>query len=221
MQSEVRLVKYRRWYIPADAESYQTLVGLGMASTQIHEDMIPALKLVCKKNKIVLKGRTFKSVQDEFLETLIPRWERPGRRIQIRKGRITLSASGKGYRKGKKFGIPRSRNLIAKFCERWGITLTISVTENEGKSIRLVADFSKEDRAPVIDIIPLAEDNPVVLDFGRHRLRFAQDGKYLVSYWELKGADDWSVLRTFRTLPSEMADPTNFVAALLDVANTP
>ena len=219
MQSEVTLVKHRRWYIPADAESYEILRGLGMASTQIHEDLIGALKMVCKKKKVVLKGRPFKIVQEEFLDNLIPKWERPGRRIIIKRNRVILSASGKGYEKGRKFGIPKSKEAIQKFCDRWGLSVEITISENEGRSIKLVADFVKGSRAPVIDVQPLGEDKPTVLDFGRHRIRIVREGRFLLTHLELKSADDWQIIRTCRSLPQEMADPTAFMTAVLDVAN--
>lgn len=216
-QTIATLVKYNQWYIPADSETYKILVTLGMSSTQLHEDMIGVLKLMCSKRNIVLKGRKFRKVLAEFQETIEQFWTKQKHRTAaFDNGRWVFRANKTAYAKAKKKGAGLLENKLRRFFERWGIDADFAFSENAGSSLKLVVDFKKRKGIPVIPIDVVAEEQEHALTIGNHRIKLAQDRRFLYFEIQTKCGSEWKRILFSRARHEDVSDPRLFIGSLIE-----
>lgn len=214
--NKIKFAKNRQWYIPFDADSYRRLVEIGITSTQIHEDMIPIIKLAAEKKNYVLTGTNYRPLEDEFIDKIIRAWSRhEGRSARAKKNQLILRANAKAFSRAKSKGIPRAEQALRRFFERWGLDAEFTYSEKEGERLRLVVQWVKRDTKPIIDVLPQIEDQYTYLELGLHRIRASHTKKYLYLDFQSKQGSGWANVRTWRVKSDDVADTSRFIGMLI------
>lgn len=130
----VVLVKLRRYYVPADVESYRTLHRLHVPCVRFHEDMIDTLKLL----PISLIGRPFEDVFNEFEYKLEQAWTKnPQRRFIKKPNQFILDTKDLSK---VRVSVPAVETTIRKFFARWGYAVTTEFSETPTRA-KLVVSY--------------------------------------------------------------------------------
>ncbi len=210
------LVKYHQWYIPATTADYKLTRTLGMCSTQLHEDTLGVIRLMCEKRGIELRGRKFQSVMSAFQESIEAFWEKKHRQVVMNKSRWVFRANKTAYAKAKKKSVELLERKLRAFFERWGIDSEFTFTENEGSSLKLVVDFKKRQRLPVIPVKDIPEDTSKALTVGNHRIVTSQDRRFFYFEIQTKCGSEWKRILFSRARHEDISDPMDFVGSLID-----
>lgn len=214
----IPLVKYKQWYMPADAQAYQQLVDLGIPSTRIHEDQMEIIKLVAGRRGFVFRAKHFDSVFDAFTDDLHARWMRfPHRNAKFKKTRMVFSTTdAAAFKRAKNKSVPIIERKLREFFQRWGFIGDFKYSENHDK-VRLVVEYAfSSNRRPVVQLKEDAKEvTKTILNLGMNRLIFWRDAKYLHWEIEVKAADEWFPRTKGQCLHKEMSDPTATVILLM------
>ena len=70
----IRLVKYQRWYLPHDLDTFRVLQQLGVPVVKINEKFLPTLIMLTKKHGYVGKVTAWSKILDPFLDKIGAMW---------------------------------------------------------------------------------------------------------------------------------------------------
>jgi hypothetical protein len=133
----IKLVKIKQWYIPFDADCYQTLVRIKVPLTKIHQDFLPTLQLATGPRNIRAVSVPFSEIFNEKLDKVGSVWlEKPDRKCKITETRSSFVCdSNERNRKA----IASLDNFLKQFCARWAFRYSAVFSETPSK-LKLVVD---------------------------------------------------------------------------------
>lgn len=215
----IRLVKIKQWYVPYSGNDYIALVGLGVTSTKIHEDLIDSVKLVASKKGLVIRGRHFQNVLDSFLESIETQWFRhPYRTAKFTKKRLKFATTkAEAFKRAKTKSIPSIELKLRDFFQRWGLGSEFVYSEHREQAQLVVDYWISDQRMPVIPVKsdPVV-DNKATLELGSHRLVVWVDKHRL--YWELnvKSGLEWAPKTSGTCSRDEVSNPHALLGVLVN-----
>jgi len=216
------LTKIKSWYIPVDPESYNILKKAGVPLVRIHENMLPTLAMLFKKNKFRAKSVDFKeTILDPYLEEIGRRWNKKDhRKATISSSTMRFETDHASIAEATRKIIPDLEASLRRFFQRWGYSATFELSENRGKIRFFVTYKFDQSKNP---IIPLVEDPaalPIIsLDLGYVRLRMTCGEKEVEVNISVAAGTTWTSLHTSRCLYSQISDVRPMLGALMGIVS--
>lgn len=219
--NSISLVRYRQWFIPANAKSYKKLVKIGFPSTRIHEDSVGVLKLLLQKHELKAKIYKWQKILREFYEMISTEWKSIDYRdSEFSSKRLLFFTTKKSGRDYALKDANKIKERIDKFFRRYGFSIEITISELRG-IVKVSADFTwSEHRPPIIPVdVPAIETKQNILQMGFHRLLVSHDKKFF--YWtlEIKSGDNWCRVTSSKCLLEQVTDPLPLISTLMSVYN--
>ena len=221
----VNLYQFKSWFIPADADSYSLMRGIGLPLLKFHSEMIETIKLATMPRGIELRACRLQKHLDAKFDALGAKWQsRAGRKCQITDRRLTFVAELNS--KNKK-AINEVDHYLSALFARWGFYYDGQYSETHAK-IKLVGDYhfdsKREPKVPLVEeaVNPTAE---LVLGFNRIHLTFfnkatdqtkAQGWRIPVTLleFETQAGTGWSPIWSGTFNHHQIGDLTSFIKGI-------
>lgn len=218
-QATILLVQYKKFFIPANAASYEALTKLGMPITRIHADHIPMIKSAAAAKGYELRGKHWSQVVEKASAKLEAFWRSVHKNCDVEfraKQWIFSTKKADAYDAARK-ALPKLERSLREFFDRWGFVGEFVPSESRER-LKLVVSFQMDSkRMPSIAIRKDLQDiEPSVLTFGFNRLTMRRDRHFLHWAFEQKSGDNWVERFSSSCTADELTNPLAFVGALID-----
>lgn len=216
----ILLVKYKQFFIPADAAAYRALTVLKMPATRIHEDLIPIIKDAAVRHGYELRGKRWTAVTAKAEKKLSDFWTGLHENcvVEFRSRQWVFSTNKPAAYTKARAALPKLEAAIRDFLNRWGFKGEFIPSESRER-LKLVVTFRMDiQRMPeVVMRKDVAAIEPTTLTFGFNRIHVRVDGKYWNWTLEQATGSTWTERFASRCLINEVGDPSTFVKALIEV----
>ena len=168
----IDLVKIKSWYIPRDAESYQTLNSLGVPLLLIPKDFLPTLQLVTRRHNVRAKETLWMDIFHKRLDETGALWKsRMDRSCKLGDTKLIFLAKVSSLNRE---AITKLETSLAKFFARWSFRYYPTFSETLDR-YKLVVEFRFD--AELQPIMPSVVPEPKteyewVIGFTKVRLTF-------------------------------------------------
>lgn len=214
------LAVYKKFYIPANAASYEALCKLGMPSTRIHEDLIPMIKSAAVANGYELRGKLWSNIRAKAEAKLAAFWAsvHPNCDSEFRTKQWIFSTKKSDAYTAARAALPKLERSLREFFDRWGFVGEFIPSETRER-LKLVVNFKMDmKRMPSVTLKQeVADIEPSILTFGFNRLTLRRD-KHMVHWtFEQRSGDNWIQKLGSSCTADEVLNPLSFVGTLIDV----
>lgn len=214
----IKFVKIKSWFIPLDAECYQTLVSIKVPMVKLHADFLPTLQLATRPRNIRASSVPFSEIFNAKMDHIGGVWlSKPGRRCVITDTRSVFQC--KSSEKNRK-AIASLDSFFTGFCARWGLRYTPVFSETPNQ-LKLVVDYKFDpDLNPCIPNVIAEEEaaHELILGFTKIRLTFKKRGPNRVPYNHLqiftKSGAEWLQIHTGSFSNKEIGDVGEWLTAI-------
>lgn len=218
----VKLTKIKQFYFPVDAEDYKLLRSHGIPVIKIHENLLPTLGLLFKKNKIQPQSVSFNdSILDPYLDKLGETWQSKEFRVAtITKSVMKFETTKASIMQQSREALHKLETSLRRFFTRWGFSATFELSESRGK-LKLHVNYKFDPlRDPIIPLVEDATSLPSIkLDLGFVRLTLTLMKREVEINIAVAAGTGWNSIHTSRCLYSQITDVRPMITALISVVN--
>lgn len=172
----IRLTRIKQWYIVADVESYMTLKKLGAPMIRVHQNFLPTLQLLTKKNKVNAVSVDFESeILDPFLEKTAATWTKKYGKCTITSRVMVFQAQDARVGDADK-AVANLEARLQSFFSRWGYKFSVQYSKNrQGTRLKFHVEYWFDpERMPILPLeVPVEEVPKVQFKIGFTRLTFS------------------------------------------------
>jgi len=218
----VKLTKIKQFYFPVDAEDYKLLRAHGVPVIKIHENLLPTLGLLFKKNKITPQAVNFNdAIFNPYLDKIGEAWQSKEFRV------ATITKSVMKFETTKASIMPHAREALHKletslrrFFTRWGFAAAFELSESRGK-LKLHVNYKFDPaRDPVIPLVEDATSLPSIkIDLGFVRVSLTLMKHDVEVNIAIAAGTLWNSIHTSRCQYDQITDVRPMIAALVSVVN--
>ncbi len=181
--------------IPEDTESYLALRKLGVPSTLLHRDFLPALEILTKPKDITISVKPLRPFINAKIDSLAVAWRaKEGRRCKLKEGRLSFTAP---LTTANKRTVDKVNLLLQNFFARWGCYYSPTYSEKDDK-LKFSVDYRLYHRTPVIQVIAdeVLNEYELVLGFTKIKLVFNPKQKFVLLHILTSAGNTWNLVHS-------------------------
>lgn len=216
----IKLTRIKNWYLPVDAESYQTLKRAGVAATRLDEKFLPAISLVAKKHKFKAQSVDFRSeIFDPLMDKIATTWSKKLHcRCTIGSRNMKFESTKAEVYDQAKESLGKLSNILSDFFERWGFNNRIEYSENKGKCKLSVEYWYDGARLPVVVLEEAPQDlQKIQLKLGFMRLTFSFGDRFIDTLIETSKGGRFEPYYSTKCLYSQVSNVMPAITGLMQI----